>query len=94
MKTPELVVGLKKLEEGFPETLALDVFCDPDVFIKAGMSRATLLRLKDRKAVVPHQVSYLDMISGNRLLSEMLALGIPSSSAPVSSRGISDHSKG
>ncbi|GAA0164799.1 hypothetical protein LIER_20349 [Lithospermum erythrorhizon] len=39
MKTPEVAMGLKKLEEGFLETLALDVFCDPDVLIKAGLSR-------------------------------------------------------
>ncbi|GAA0139880.1 hypothetical protein LIER_01340 [Lithospermum erythrorhizon] len=40
------------------------------------------------------RVSYLDVILGNRLLSEMLVSGVPSSSATVSSRGISDHSKG
>ncbi|GAA0173450.1 hypothetical protein LIER_41527 [Lithospermum erythrorhizon] len=89
-ETLELFVGLKKLEEGFPKILALDVFCDLDVLIKAGLSRghdsfpdvdlATLLRLKDGKVVVPHQVRYLDVISENRLLSEMLAPGVPSPS--------------
>ncbi|GAA0159308.1 hypothetical protein LIER_16118 [Lithospermum erythrorhizon] len=65
-ETPALAVGLKKLEDGFPETIALDVFYNPDVLIKAGLSMgqdnfpgvelAILLRLKDGKAVIPHQI--------------------------------------
>ncbi|GAA0162127.1 hypothetical protein LIER_18290 [Lithospermum erythrorhizon] len=34
---PESIEGLKKLEDGFLETLALDIFCDPDVLVKAGL---------------------------------------------------------
>ncbi|GAA0159942.1 hypothetical protein LIER_16611 [Lithospermum erythrorhizon] len=89
-ESPELAEGLKRLEEGFPETLVLDIFCDPDVLIKAGLSKsidnfpdinlATLLIAKDGKAVVPNQVSYLEVILGTRLLSEMLAPEAPSSS--------------
>ncbi|GAA0158801.1 hypothetical protein LIER_15737 [Lithospermum erythrorhizon] len=73
-ESPELAEGLKRLEEGFPETLVLDIFCDSDVLVKAGLSKgidnfpdidlATLLRAKDGKAVVPNQVSYLEVISG------------------------------
>ncbi|GAA0183631.1 hypothetical protein LIER_31009 [Lithospermum erythrorhizon] len=62
-ESPELDEGLKKLEEGFPETLALDIFCDQDVLIKVGLSKdidnfpdidlATLLRAKDGKPSSP-----------------------------------------
>ncbi|GAA0138369.1 hypothetical protein LIER_00127 [Lithospermum erythrorhizon] len=38
-ETSELAEGLKKLEGGFPQTLALDVFYDPDVLVKAGLSK-------------------------------------------------------
>ncbi|GAA0156605.1 hypothetical protein LIER_14060 [Lithospermum erythrorhizon] len=82
-----------ELEDGFPNTLEMDVFCDPDVLINAGLSRgydnfqgvdlANLLRAKEKKAVVPHQVSYLDIISGNRLINEMLAPEAPSSSVQI-----------
>ncbi|GAA0164271.1 hypothetical protein LIER_43675 [Lithospermum erythrorhizon] len=38
-ESPELAEGLKKLEEGFPETLPMDVFCDLDFLIKVGLSK-------------------------------------------------------
>ncbi|GAA0157003.1 hypothetical protein LIER_38386 [Lithospermum erythrorhizon] len=97
--------GLKKLEEGFPQTLALDVFCDPDVIVKAGLSKgvnnfpntvlATLLGMKEGKPVVPQQVSYLDVISWNRLLSDMLSPEVPSSSAALlSTANVSNQTRG
>ncbi|GAA0175722.1 hypothetical protein LIER_41964 [Lithospermum erythrorhizon] len=38
-ESPEVVEGSRKLDEGFPETFALHVFCDPDVLIKEGLSK-------------------------------------------------------
>ncbi|GAA0149048.1 hypothetical protein LIER_08320 [Lithospermum erythrorhizon] len=38
-ESPKLEVGLKKLEDGFPENLALDIFYDLDVLIKVGLSK-------------------------------------------------------
>ncbi|GAA0146546.1 hypothetical protein LIER_06473 [Lithospermum erythrorhizon] len=103
-KTPKVAVELKKLIDGFPETIAMDVFCDPDVLIKVGLSRghdnfpgvdlATLLKLKEGKVVVRYQVSYLEVISGNRLLNEMLAPELPTLSTPDPPSGVIDHSKG
>ncbi|GAA0145988.1 hypothetical protein LIER_42890 [Lithospermum erythrorhizon] len=100
-ESPEVSEGLKKLEEILPPTLALDVFCDPDVLIKAGFSKlvdnfpqfelATLLKAKDGKAVVPHQVSYLDVISGNRFIDQMLVSQLASSAvAPAPVEAISE----
>ncbi|GAA0154929.1 hypothetical protein LIER_12772 [Lithospermum erythrorhizon] len=99
----ELAEGLKRLEEGFPETLDLDIFCDKDILIKVGLSKgidnfpnidlATLP--KNGKSVVPNQVSYLEVISGNRLLSEILAPEAPSFSlAPTPIVGISSQPMG
>ncbi|GAA0147831.1 hypothetical protein LIER_07437 [Lithospermum erythrorhizon] len=38
-ESPEIFERLNKLEDGFPKTLALDILCDPDVPIKAGLSK-------------------------------------------------------
>ncbi|GAA0184436.1 hypothetical protein LIER_31724 [Lithospermum erythrorhizon] len=40
-----------------------------------------LLKAKVDKAIVPHQVSYLDVISGNRLIDQMFVSQLTSSSA-------------
>ncbi|GAA0155368.1 hypothetical protein LIER_13115 [Lithospermum erythrorhizon] len=40
-ETPELAEGLKKLEDGFHETITMDVFYDPDVLIKPGLSKGS-----------------------------------------------------
>ncbi|GAA0157913.1 hypothetical protein LIER_15070 [Lithospermum erythrorhizon] len=39
-ESPKVAVGLKNLEDGFPKTLSLDIFCDLDVLIKAGLSKS------------------------------------------------------
>ncbi|GAA0167519.1 hypothetical protein LIER_22437 [Lithospermum erythrorhizon] len=81
-ETPELAEGLKKLEDGFPKTIAIDLFYDPDFLIEARLSRGpdnfpgvelvTFLKLKEGKVVAPYQVRYLEVIPGNHLLNEML----------------------
>ncbi|GAA0144358.1 hypothetical protein LIER_35915 [Lithospermum erythrorhizon] len=54
---------------------------------------ATLLRAKDGKAIVPHQVSYLDAISRNRFVDQMLiAATTPSGVGPSTTALSADES--
>ncbi|GAA0139901.1 hypothetical protein LIER_01360 [Lithospermum erythrorhizon] len=81
--------------EGQSYSLAQTLVSRQRCFFRTGLSRGyvnfqgvdldDLLRANKKKVVASHQVSYLDIISGNRLINEMLDFEAPSSSTQTPS---------
>ncbi|GAA0171850.1 hypothetical protein LIER_25789 [Lithospermum erythrorhizon] len=78
-ESEETTIQFNKLVMGFPTSLPLKTFCDPDVVIKAcsssyrlHISSKKLFLFKKEKALVPSTVNYKAIVSGKSLINKVL----------------------